>query len=127
MDKLEKVISELEKEVSEALIPGKPKGYMFTFDLIENALELLKAQEPRVMTLEEVKRSTGEIVWAERWGTSKTIVAQFAPYDTIDDSFYFFTIGNSVSYKAYTEDYYKDWRCWTSRPTDEQREATPWN
>ena len=23
--------------------------------------------------------------------------------------------------------YLKDWRCWTSRPTDAQREATPWN
>ena len=22
--------------------------------------------------------------------------------------------------------YGKTWRCWTSRPTDEQREATPW-
>lgn len=24
------------------------------------------------------------------------------------------------------EDYGKRWRMWTSRPTDEQREATPW-
>lgn len=23
-------------------------------------------------------------------------------------------------------DYDVTWRCWTSRPTDEQREATPW-
>ena len=23
--------------------------------------------------------------------------------------------------------YNKTWRCWTSRPTDEQMEATPWN
>lgn len=101
-------------------------AYSRLHDLISGLDDLLKAQEPRVMTLEEVKRSTGEIVWAERWGTSETIVAQFAPYDTIDDSFYFFTIGNSVSYKAYSEDYYKDWRCWTSRPTDEQRKAAKW-
>ena len=94
---------------------------------LDRAIALLKAQEPRVMTLEEVKRSAGETVWVERWGDSKTIVAQFAPYDTIDDSFYFFTIGNSVSYKVYTEDYYKDWRCWTSRPTDEQRRAAKWD
>jgi hypothetical protein len=25
------------------------------------------------------------------------------------------------------EDYLTRWRCWTSRPTDAQREATPWN
>ena len=24
------------------------------------------------------------------------------------------------------DDYGKTWRCWTSRPTDEQREAEPW-
>ena len=23
-------------------------------------------------------------------------------------------------------EYNKEWRCWTSRPTDEQRKATPW-
>ena len=103
-----------------------PMNILSAYELATSIEELLKEQEPRVMTLEEVKRSAGETVWAERWGDSKTIVAQFAPYDTIDDSFYFFTIGNSVSYKVYTEDYYKDWRCWTSRPTDEQRKAVKW-
>lgn len=42
----EKVISELEAEVADALIAGKPKGYMFNFELIENSLALLKAQKP---------------------------------------------------------------------------------
>ena len=25
------------------------------------------------------------------------------------------------------EEYGETWRCWPQRPTDEQREATPWN
>ena len=25
-----------------------------------------------------------------------------------------------------SDEYGKTWRCWTSRPTDEQMEATPW-
>lgn len=29
-----------------------------------------------------------------------------------------------ISYSS--ENYGRTWRCWTSRPTDEQREATPW-
>lgn len=32
--------------------------------------------------------------------------------------------GRVVWYKA--EDYGKTWRLWTTEPTDEQREATPW-
>ena len=28
--------------------------------------------------------------------------------------------------RYYSKDYNVKWRCWTSRPTDTQREATPW-
>ena len=59
MDDLrEKVIRELEKEVAEGSAPCKPKGYMFPFKLIEDALSLLKEQGP----IEPIKHlSTGQI------------------------------------------------------------------
>ena len=90
-------------------------------ELMHDALVLLKAQEPRVMTLEYFdnspdKDSKGCLVawveyrrdeeWAEYWE------------DTCDEW--------SVIRR---DDFYsgESYRFWTSRPSDEQREAIPWN
>lgn len=80
--------------------------------LHREALELLKAQEPRVMTLEEfdahwkIPPQERPPIW-EEW--------------KIDNG-----KGKWKLYGRATGGYGKLWRCWTSRPTDEQREATPW-
>ena len=92
--------------------------------------ELEAAQTARVMTLEEVKNS--EIVYFEDYADPDDSVEPIirpavnvevknggiVMLDSIlwDEGFTF----NSDS------DYGKTWRCWTARPTDEQREAIPW-
>lgn len=93
----------------------------------------LVAQEPRVMTLEEVLAlKFDDVVYMELHPTGAVIssividvipklpvigigVIQFrhgGGYNGIDNA--------DIGY------YRKTWRCWTSRPTDEQREAEPW-
>lgn len=92
--------------------------------------ELEMVQTARVMTLEEVKNS--EIVYFEDYADPDDSVEPIirpavnvevknggiVMLDSIlwDEGFTF----NSDS------DYGKTWRCWTARPTDEQREAIPW-
>ena len=85
-------------------------------------------QEPRVMTLEEVRCANEEPMWFESKGTfrgrkgfwvlskgvSPSYVIRLIPAIGKDDT--------QLSLAAYG----KVWRCWTSRPTDAQREATPW-
>lgn len=87
-----------------------------------DALALLKAeppkeQEPRVLTLEEV------LAWAETPAEKRDPVF-FEQKKGIGPSGW---ICNSLCPK----EYYlccldKDARCWTSRPTDEQRKAAEW-
>lgn len=78
--------------------------------MAKDALELLKAREPRVLTLDEYRaiaekpRSMREPVWIE-WR----------------DGGY----GWAIPQRAY-EVYGVDWLAWTDRPTDEMREATAW-
>lgn len=74
-----------------------------------------KAQKPRVMTLEEV------LAWAEM------------PAEKRDPIFFEQRKGPNgwIANSACPKDYYLycedgDARCWTSRPTDEQREAVKW-
>ena len=94
-----------------------------------DALALLKAQEARVMTLDEVKGSIGEAIYFESRGTYMgkivfpILPALFTPHGLMryvhPQSSHFSELG--------LHDYGKVWRCWTSRPTDEQREAVKWD
>ena len=97
---------------------------------IDDALALLKAQEPRVMTLSGVrnlKESTP--VWLEDVYKKDVIGALFMR-DYSGTKCVDFAIVRDWNHECVTAnymDYGIRWRCWTSRPTDEQREATPWD
>lgn len=89
--------------------------------------ELLKRQEPRVLTLEEVKKLQSlrdGAVWLETWSG---VVYPVLPEMSLQNVTYFVAIP-FTTYRSWVENEYygKTWRCWSSRPTDEQREAVPW-
>ena len=93
--------------------------------LARDALELLKAQEPRVLTIEEVEAlpyghviietdKNDPIRWLDALLFSKNI----------NFSFDFITLEGRA--RLLGVEYNRDWRCWTARPTDEQRKEIPW-
>ena len=90
-----------------------------------DALALLKAQEPREMTLEEIK--DGESYWfsAGKEFVPRPVICIHREDDAQKPYITFAEQYGTFSWE--TEDYGKTWRCWTARPTDEQREAVPWN
>ena len=75
--------------------------------IVLHALALLKAQEPRVMTLEEAKNA---YVIEYRSGKMREVGSALL----------------DLNVDPLNAEYGKIYRVWTSRPTDEQREATPW-
>lgn len=104
------------------------RGY--TFNTRENRMPScpMKDKEPRVLTLEEVKRLQSirdGAIWMEIFGNGLfPALPEFSNKSL--------TLFVSILFEGYRSvfenDWYdKTWRCWTSRPTDEQREAIPWN
>lgn len=83
--------------------------------LMRDALALLKAREPRVMTLEEYD------AWTDIPFTERDPV--FHEERTKRGSVTCWTNTTVCSLREYG----KNDRCWTSRPTVEQMEAIPWN
>ena len=89
--------------------------------------ELLKDQEPLVLTLEEVKKLQSirdGAIWLEIFGNGLfPALPEFS-----NKSLTFFVAILFDGYRSVFENdwYGKTWRCWSSRPTDEQREAMPW-
>ena len=95
-------------------------AYQAYNDALNMAIEALKAQEPRVMSLEEMPYAV--FGWME---ASEQLVPCVLEDVYVDDTVGFASIEDGHDYMC-ASDYGKTWRVWTSRPTDEQREATPW-
>ena len=106
-----------------------------------DALSLLKAQEPRVMTLEEVCTAVRKnaILFTEcekenQWVTegmahfSDLALFNDPKYDNCKITFIRHTYDGTQKneWYVYLKNYNKTWRCWSSWPTDEQLEAVKW-
>lgn len=96
-------------------------------DAIDMAIEAVKAQEPMVMTLEEVRaldndtpiyiqHKSGECGWDIYRGIEDDITCDIVTGSLWAEGEYW-----------YQKEYGKSFVCWTFRPTDEQREKEPWN
>ena len=102
-----------------------------TVGLMADALSLLKAQEPRVMTLEELEDALDTVVWldipnTENLADGYSLITAYSH----KNGFIFLEspFGDNPSQDRFEyKDYGITWRCWTSRPTDEQREAVKWD
>lgn len=96
------------------------RGNGCTHALMGDALALLKSQQPRVMTLEEVRLlGKDTVVWYEHKGVFRQPRPRVVEF--VFDEHITFTDGGVWSFSA--DGYGERWRLWTSRPTDEQREA----
>ena len=93
--------------------------------VLYEAFDLLKAQEPRVMTFEELNINTDEpvVCWVEFLGKPEINVT--APHKAIAHISLPF-LGTDIRWFAVERNYGQKWRCWTSRPTPELMANTPW-
>lgn len=100
-----------------------------TVKMVEDALDTikdaLKAQEPRVLTLEEVialKENTPVYIEDSNGYHGWDV---YVGIDPVDNDI---TTGTPWSSSEYwpQSSYLDAWRCWTSRPTDKQRKAVKW-
>ena len=85
---------------------------------------MLKEQEARVMTLEEVKAFVWDYCYLEEErlpGKEYRMVCGDYALTCIT-----WPCVASMSIQHGDESYGRKWRCWSSKPTDEQREAVKW-
>lgn len=123
--KREKVIALLERYVDIPNLAGVEnygdKIVDMPAPLIADALALLKAQEPRVMTEQEMRDAEpGAVIYCEQRDEVRTYLTPLIKYD--DGVFENRFLGAEPEATQLP-----NVRFWTSRPTDEQREATPWH
>lgn len=115
-----------ECEEQHVTVDGIPLG------LIREALALLEEQEPRVMTLDEVRNLINIPRWAEYYvsvGSGEPVIQAgwaLVQYEGADEE-HFVDFATAWGLERWHVAVYGNrWRMWTARPTDEQRKETPW-
>lgn len=100
-------------------------------DMLDDALSLLKEQEPRVLEYSEIEKHP--LVWLEENDKEDVIPALFLQYNGWNAEFsvqapdeYVESIVRAATVIAFEKTYNVMWRAWTSRPTPEQMRDTKW-
>lgn len=83
---------------------------------------LSRAQEPHVMTLEELVRDN--VVYLEDFDKESTVPGIYC--DSHNEERVFATKRNGYLFVK-DDDYGVRWRCWTAKPTEGQRKAVKWD
>jgi len=105
-----------DREKAIRILEGNYKDFVLRHNgellTVNKLIALLKEQEPRVLTLDEA--DAAEVVWFE--ARNHIFIEPMM------------TRGKRLSDEA--ADWFRygrDWRCWSARPTDKQREEEPWD
>lgn len=123
-------MADIEKAIR--ILEGSYKNFVLRHNgeliTVNELLALLKAQEPRVMTWKEAQASvnSGPFIIMEVRDSTGTEV----DYGVLVEDSYEMSEGSLLTvcnFWMLEEEYGKCFRCWTSRPTDEQREVVKWN
>lgn len=91
--------------------------------VLRDAIALLKEQEAHLLDISEIYTADDLDVWIEEKGdytVHPLMLIETEMTDKRQAAFFFPMFVRPV--KAYG----KTWRCWTARPTDEQRKAVKW-
>lgn len=125
------IMIELDKHIRSARFVDSDYVDCVRADMLNDIVELLKEQEPMPMTLEEVKKAEGTVVWIETPGCEDT-VERFALVECVNEQYGFVELnlpfGDKPAYeKGKCAAYGKAWRCWKERPDEGQRMRWKWD
>lgn len=104
----------VQQRVKEAIRAGKRKNYNCR----------CRIEIPRVLTLDEVKAHCC-VIEQKGWGMSGCEVTCIS-YDEKTGVYVMERIDGKERENLYVGDYEITWRCWSSKPTEEDKAANPW-
>lgn len=122
------------------IISKKYEGYYFNIRTKRMPFCPLKNDEPRVLTLDEVKAigtqnfnqmrdENTRLVWVEEESAlniAKPTYYDLGLEDNEEEPIYLYYVGTDFFDRCDPSTYSKDWRCWSAKPTEEQRESVKW-
>ena len=118
------VVAQLTADMDVAKLTGESLVHI-TRETVMDVLKLLKEQEAKLLTLEEVKAFDWDYCYLEEERLPgkdyRMVCGDYALTCITWPSI------ASMRIQHGDENYGKKWRCWSHRPTDEQREVVKWD
>ena len=122
------------------IISKRYEGYYFNVRTKRMPFCPLKDNEPRVLTLDEVKAigtqnfnqmrdENKRLIWIEEESAlnmAKPTYYDFGLEDSEEEPIYLYYVGTEFFDRCDPSTYDKNWRCWSAKPTEEQRENVKW-
>lgn len=122
--------------------PGstEEKRFYVYLSAINDADRMLKGQELRLLTLDEVKAigtqnfnqmrdENTRLIWIEEENAlniAEPTYYDFRLEDSEEEPISFYYVGTDFFDRYDQNAYGKTWRCWSAKPTEEQRESVKW-
>ena len=125
-EKLHDVIAVLEDEWTDAEQAGDDvwkQRYAEMIEAVRTACAMLTPRA-RVLAYDDATNAPDFAMWLEDRGHNRRVELVLNNGAMDEDVLYRDCAGNIIVRDKW--DYGVLWRCWTARPKDEQREATPW-
>ena len=92
-------------------------------NIVEDARKLLREIEPRILTLEEAEEA--DICFCEGRDIERVIPCRVHVYAKSITATIMKMIASPED--LFIEDYGREWRCWSARPSRRQREEAEWD
>ena len=122
------------------IISKRYEGYYFNVRTKRMPFCPLKDNETRVLTLDEVKAigtqnfnqmrdENTRLIWIEEESAlnmAKPTYYDFGLEDSEEEPIYLYYVGTEFFDRCDPSTYDKNWRCWSAKPTEEQRENVKW-
>ncbi|MBQ6123715.1 MAG: hypothetical protein IJI59_18525 [Clostridia bacterium] len=95
--------------------------------LINDATELLRVEDPKVLSYEELEDTMGDrAVWYEAFLTESPCLAIICSKSSVENAYTIFDFNFGQKHRLTEKTYGKAWRCWDRKPSATQREAVAW-
>ena len=110
-----------DREKAIRILEGNYKNFVLRHNgellTVNELIKLLKAQEPRVMALEEVRENHDVVYLEDLYPNSKIMRGPYLiDHNESDKEQCTIVISYEEAHIRFYCDYGKTWRCWTSRP-----------
>lgn len=95
------------------------------------AINALKAQEPQILTLQELRKlaylGDDEAVYVENNGEDDCYTGWAEPDGCRNDEVVLYSFGHGEEWLPNNDNYGKTWRCWDKKPSEEQQNSVAWD
>ena len=96
-------------------------------ETVNSAIAALTPKVPRVLEYAELEATMADCpVWYEAFLTESPCLAMVCSKSAVECAYWIYDFNSDTRHRCTEKTYGDVWRCWDTKPTEEQRKAVKW-